>query len=138
MARPRPAAPCRRPFARSLALLALLLPAGCGIAPGVLYGSMAGANAVSVAVIGRDIADATVSLARGQDCSVVRLDRGQSYCKPVPGPVEPPVYCTRSIGAVDCWREPPETVPPRRGVADQAVLTAQQQEYQARRWPYLW
>lgn len=134
MARP----PLRLPNMVPWCLLLLAALGGCGIAPGVLYGSMAGANAVSVAVIGRDIADATVSLARGQDCSVVRLDRGQSYCKPVAGPVEPPAYCTRSLGSVDCWREPPETVPPRPGVADQVVLTAQQQEYQGRRWPYLW
>lgn len=122
-----------------LALLALLLPLNaCGIGPGVLYGSMAGANAVSTAVIGRDIADATISLASGKDCSIARLDQGQTYCKPARGPVEDPPYCTRSIGAVDCWREPPPTYPAREGLADQVTLTAAQQQYQARRWPYLW
>jgi hypothetical protein len=119
--------------------LCLLLPlAGCGAAPGVLYGSMAGANAVSTAVIGRDIADAAISLATGKDCSIVRLDQGQSHCKPAREPVEDPPYCTRSIGGVDCWREPPPTYPAREGLADQVTLTAAQQQYQARRWPYLW
>jgi hypothetical protein len=122
-----------------LALLALLLPLNaCGIGPGVLYGSMAGANAVSTAVIGRDIADATISLASGKDCSIARLDQGQTYCKPAREPVADPPYCTRSIGAVDCWREPPPTYPAREGLADQVTLTAAQQQYQARRWPYLW
>jgi hypothetical protein len=42
-----------------------------------------------------------------------------SAAPPPPAPViAPPPYCTRSIGSVDCWRQPPLALPLPRGVAD--------------------
>ena len=41
--------------------------------------------------IQRTPADALYSLISGRDCSVVRLDQGKSYCRPVDPPPEPPV-----------------------------------------------
>lgn len=46
-----------------------------------------------------------VSAVTGRDCSMVRLDRGQTYCagrqlaQTVP-------FCTRSLGVADCWASP--------------------------------
>jgi hypothetical protein len=93
----------------------------------------------SAAVIGRAPVDAVVSLASGRDCSVVRLDRGQSYCKSEESPPAPPPYCTRSLGSVDCWRQPPLAIPMQRGVADGPMtLNAAQEANRTRRWPGLW
>ena len=95
-------------------LLLLLFLAACDPAS---LGATAAAGVGSVVVIGRTPVDAAVSLASGRDCSVVRFDRGQSYCRPVEPPPAPPPYCTRSLGRVDCWREPPLAIPqpPKRG-----------------------
>jgi len=111
----------------------LLLLAACdptGVAAGA---AVAGG---SVAVIGRTPVDALVSVVSGRDCSVVRLDRGMSYCRPEEAPPGPPPFCTRSLGRVDCWAEP---VTGRRGVADgPAGLSAVQEAHRTRRWPALW
>ncbi|WP_240048319.1 hypothetical protein [Crenalkalicoccus roseus] len=121
---------------RSPALLLLLLPlAGCD-ATGL--GAAAAVTAGSVAVIGRTPVDAVVSLASGRDCSAVRLDRGLSYCAPREPPPAPPPYCTRSLGRVDCWTQPPLALPYVPGVADgPARLTPAQEAHRTRRWPGL-
>lgn len=96
----------------------------------------AAVTAGSVVVIGRSPVDAVVSAATGRDCSVVRLDRGQDYCKPPEAPPAPPSYCTRSLGRVDCWTAP---LPGRRGVADgPETLNLAQEANRTRRWPGLW
>lgn len=120
----------RRPV---LPLLALpLVLAACD--PAAL-GATAAVGVGSVAVIGRTPVDAALSLASGRDCSVVRLDRGQSYCRPEEPPPAPPPYCTRSLGRVDCWRQPPLALPLQRGVADGPwTLTAEQEAHRTRRW----
>src|SRR5689334_5065891 len=100
---------------RRLLPLLLLVLAGCDP---TAAGVTAAVGVGSVAVIGRTPVDAVVSLASGRDCSVVRLDRGQSYCRPEEPPPTPPPYCTRSLGSVDCWRQPPLAIPLQRGVAD--------------------
>ena len=116
-------------------LLALaLLPAcdgtGLGVGAAVAVGS--------VAVLGRTPPDVVVSLIKGQDCSAVRLDRGLSYCAPREPPPAPPPYCTRSLGRVDCWRQPPLAIPVPRGVADgPSELSPEQEAHRARRWPGL-
>ena len=116
---------------RLLPLLLLPLLAGCEP-----LGIGAAATIGSVAVIGRTPVDALVSVVAGQDCSVVRLDRGQSYCKPEEAPPAPPPFCTRSLGRIDCWAEP---IPGRRGVADgPATLTVAQDAHRTRRWPGFW
>ncbi len=121
---------------RGLAPL-LLLPLLAACDPASL-GAAAAVGAGSVVVIGRTPVDAAVSLASGRDCSAVRLDRGQSYCRPVELPPAPPPYCTRSLGGVDCWREPPLALPMQPGVADgPTTLTAEQEAHRTGRWPGL-
>ena len=87
-------------------LLALPL-AGCDGVPWTApSGAFLALNAAAIPVIHRDIFDAAWSAITGRDCSIVRLDRNQTYCRPVEPPPEPPPYCTRSLGTVDCWRDP--------------------------------
>ncbi len=111
---------------RSLALppvlvLTALLLGGCG-----------------VPVIHRDLFDAAYSLATGRDCSIVRLDQGQTYCRPLEPPPQPPAFCTRSLGRVDCWRDPDALRPEETGVADgPSTLTPAQEENRTQPWPPL-
>lgn len=106
-------------------------PSGVGVGAAVMVGS--------VAVIGRTPVDAVVSVVSGQDCSVVRLDRGLGYCRPPEAPPAAEPFCTRSLGRVDCWRQPPLAIPAQRGVADgPQALNAAQEANRTRRWPGLW
>lgn len=76
--------------------------AGCGPAVAPALGIYAGVEIASIAVFHRGLGDIVVSAISGRDCSIVRLDRGLSYCVPVRRPL-PPVYCTRTLGRVECW-----------------------------------
>ncbi len=63
-----------------------------------------------VPIFHRTLPDLVYSGVTGRDCSMVRLDRGDSYCRPVDLPPPPQPYCTRSLAGVDCWTHP-ELVP---------------------------
>lgn len=129
---------CRPLSPLAMALSAILLLPGCDAAVSVI-GGMAATNIGTTMVIGRTVPDAVVSVVAGRDCSAVRLDRGLSYCVPEEAPPVPPSYCTRSIGSIDCWRQPPLALPLPRGLADgQAGLTPTQEAHRRRRWPGLW
>jgi len=80
------------------ALAILLLLAGCGGTPEQLATASAGLAIGSIAVIKRSPLDALYSTLAGKDCSIVRLEAGKSYCRPVEPVPEPPPYCTRSLG----------------------------------------
>jgi hypothetical protein len=122
--------------ARLFLLLAFLLPvlvlAGCDAASE----GVAAVTVGSVAIIHRTPVDAVVSLVSGKDCSAVRLEQGKTYCRPTePAPDMPP-YCTRSLGVVDCWKDPGamSDLPPE--VADgPRALTPEQDADRTRRWP---
>jgi hypothetical protein len=121
---------------KKLLLLIFLPLAGCGWPDNLIAFVGVGTNVASVTTIQRTPADAVYSWLTGRDCSVVRLDQGKTYCRPVEPPPEPPVYCTRGLGAVNCWADP-ATVPGHpRGVADgPSGLTAEQEANRVRTWP---
>ncbi|MDB5413687.1 MAG: hypothetical protein JWR10_2022 [Rubritepida sp.] len=117
-----------------LLLLTFLLP-GCD---GPALVATAGVNVASLTLVGRTVPDILVSGVTGRDCSVVRLDRGLSYCGPAEAAPGPPPYCTRSIGSIDCWVTRPLTVPMVAGVVQGPVsLTSEQEADRTRRWPGL-
>lgn len=115
---------------RSALLLLLLLLSGCdGL------GFYAAADAGSVIVLGRGVGDIAVSALSGRDCSIVRLDAGQTYCaerdpKPPPQP-----YCTRTLGNVTCWENPALLPRPQPEVAETPQPTPDQLRYRSARWP---
>ena len=105
--------------------------AGCGWEP---PGALLAADAASVVVFGRSIGDLGYSAISGRDCSVVRLDKGQTYCAPQADPVRT-AYCTRTLAAVDCWSGPALGAVNRPGVGDTPPPTQAQLRFQASRWP---
>jgi hypothetical protein len=118
---------------RLIILLSPLLLVGCGWSSNLVATTAIAANAGSIAAIHRTPFDAIYSAVTGRDCSVVRLDRGESYCRPTEPPPAPPEYCTHSLGVVNCWTQPPS---PEPGVADgRWALTASQEENRTRTWP---
>lgn len=119
-------------------LLLLLIPVlgGCD---GPALVATAGVNVASLTLVGRSVPDVLVSGVTGRDCSIVRLDRGMSYCAPREPAPGPPPYCTRSRGSVDCWVTRPGTIPMVEGVVDgPASLNAAQEADRTARWPGLW
>ncbi len=115
---------------RTLLPVVLVLVAGCEAigAPGApLIAIPAVVEAVSLRALGRTTGDSIVSLFTGEDCSIARIGRGDSYCGQDPAPVAPPM-CTRSLGAVDCWTVPPAAWPPYRGVANGPATLTEAQE----------
>jgi hypothetical protein len=97
--------------ARLAALLGpLLLLPGCEAA----IGPAAIANGMSLMLVQRAIPDIAVSALRGQDCSIARLDAGDTYCKAERIP-DPQPFCTRTLGRVDCS---PPPIPGATPVAD--------------------
>ncbi len=121
------------------ALPFLLLLASCHSIPPAPFVALAAIDLVTVSVLGRDVGDVVVSGVSGRDCSVVRLDRGQSYCRAIEPPPEPPEFCTRSLARVDCWRNPEVLNGPLRELADgPRVLTPEQEANRTRSWPGLW
>jgi hypothetical protein len=99
------------------------------------WGALIAADLATVAVFGRGIGDIGVSAVTGRDCSVVRLDRGQTYCAPLEGPPAPGPFCTRSLGTVDCWADPAELPGRYRSIGDTPPPTPAQDRYRRALWP---
>ncbi len=117
---------------RLICLPLLFLLAACD-GPGLF--ALGAVNVASLTLTGRAVPDIVVSGISGRDCSIARIDRGERYCGPDTAPEPPaPAFCTRSLGAVDCWTRPPIAMPAHRGAADAPVPVGGDM----RRWPYLW
>ena len=118
-------------------ILLPLFAAGCGATPVDVLSTVGGVGVASVVIIHRTPFDAAWSMFTGQDCSAVRLDRGETYCRPEEPPPTEPVFCTRSLARVDCWQEPDALPGHPRGVADgRYTLTPEQEADRTRRWPF--
>jgi len=117
------------PLVVLLPLCGLLL-AGCGATALSVSTGLVVTDAVSITALHHDVFDILISGATGQDCSVVRLDRGKSYCKPLDPPSLPPPYCTQTLGFAQCWASPLMFPDPPRGLADGPwALTPEQDAY---------
>lgn len=121
---------------RCILLLCVLGLAGCGVDPN-LAAFVGGAAVVgSVTTFGKSPPDMVYSAITGKDCSVVRLDQGKSYCRPVEPRPQAPEFCTRSLGVPDCWQDPALLVDRYHGIADgPSTLTPAQEANRTRRWP---
>ncbi|MEI6161423.1 MAG: hypothetical protein WCP77_16425 [Roseococcus sp.] len=119
----------------AFSLLALLALPGCDTAS---LAAGAAVNVASITLVGRSVPDIVISGLSGRDCSIVRVDRGLSYCNPSEALPGPPPYCTRSLGQVDCWVMRPASIPMQRGMVDGPVaLTPAQEADRTAWWPGL-
>ena len=119
---------------RAILLILLMSLAGCaGWATPV--GALAAVEVASVVVFGRGVVDIGVSAISGRDCSIVRLDRGLTYCEARDLPANSGPFCTRSLGVVDCWSNPAALPGSPREVADRPASTAEQDRYSRAPWP---
>jgi hypothetical protein len=118
-------------------LLILLLLAGCATPEQLATGGVA-LSVGSIAIMQRSPIDALYSMAAGKDCSIVRLEQGKSYCRPMEPPPESQAYCTRSLGVPDCWRDPENLPdhPPELGDGPRTLTPAQDAD-RTRGWPAL-
>ncbi len=98
-------------------------------------GALAAVEVASVVVFGRGVVDIGVSAISGRDCSIVRLDRGLTYCEALETGPAPVPFCTRSLGVVDCWSDPAALPGLHREVADGPAPTAAQERYRRAPWP---
>lgn len=62
-------------------------------------------SAATVITTDKTVTDHAVSLFSGKDCSTIRTERGQTYCKEDEVHPEPTVHCYSTLGGVDCYRE---------------------------------
>lgn len=115
---------------RMVVLAVPLLTGGCLETAAVV----GGVSVAAVPLIGRTLPDAVVSVATGRDCSLVRLDTGKTYCAPEEAKPAEPLVCTRSLGVVDCWRNPKDLGVPYTEVADGPRTLTKAQEAQRTRW----
>ena len=116
--------------------LALLLPLAACHPPATPAVAFAAADIASIATFHRDGFDLVYSLLSGRDCSIVRLDAGKSYCKPIEPPPAPPRFCTRTLGQPECFADPAALPDHPSPLADGAeTLTPAQQANRLSRWP---
>lgn len=121
-----------RPGLTALALLAL---GGCTKDSSAALGWGAAASGASLIVFDRTPVDLLVSLAKGQDCSVLNLEPLGEYCRtPTPVLEAAKPFCIRTLGNVECY---PAANPYGRQatIVDAPPLTEAQKRRAEGRWP---
>ncbi len=112
-----------------LLLLGSILLNGCGGASALSVSTgLVVADGAAVMALHHDVVSLAVSAITSKDCSIVRLDRGQSYCAPTEAPSTPPQYCTRTLGMPECWASPLMFANPPIGLADGPWALTPEQE----------
>ena len=74
---------------------------GCGAFPGV-------SQVQGAVVIGTDktIEDHIMSLTSGKNCSVVRKEKGLTYCEEDEPIINQNIFCYKTLGSVTCYDRP--------------------------------
>jgi hypothetical protein len=122
-----------------LFLVAAPVLSGCGPAAPLAEVGVGVVSGASIPIFHRTPLDMAVSAATGRNCSVVWLDRGETYCRAREPKPETPEFCTRSLGVVDCWKDPEKLTDHPREVADgPRELTHEQERDRTKWWPGLW
>ena len=90
-------------------LLAYLLLTGCGGVPGLsqLQGAV---------VIGTDktIEDHIMSMSSGKNCSIVRKEKGLTYCEEDEPEINHNLFCYKTLGSVTCYDRPDSNLSRKR------------------------
>jgi hypothetical protein len=96
---------------------------------------VAGLEAASVATFHRDGFDLAYSLIHRRDCSIVHLERGETYCRPAEPEPAPQQFCTRTLGMAECFAEPATLNDHPSAWGDAPALNAAQEKDRTARWP---
>ena len=95
---------------RFIALLAfILLLGGCSAIPGMT-------QLQGIAVIGTDksIEDHILSYSSGKNCSVVRKEKGLTYCEEDEPKINQNIFCYKTLGSVTCYDRPDSNLSRKR------------------------
>ncbi len=89
-------------FSRTLLLVSsiVLVPTaltGCGIVA---------VEGASVVMSDKAVSDHIVSWVSGKNCSVVRTEKGLTYCVEDELKITPKVFCYKTLGSVSCYNQP--------------------------------
>jgi hypothetical protein len=119
---------------RAFWTILLLLLAGCQplVPPLVTIGVLDLAN---IATFHRSGFDLYYSWKHGRDCSVVHLEKGEHYCKPLEAAPPSPTFCTRTLGMAECFADPTTLADHPSPLGDAPALTAAQEQDRTARWP---
>lgn len=82
---------------RVLGLFAALSVAACDA------GTFMAASGASLMGSDKTIVDHAISVGSGKDCSILRTERGLTYCKEDMPQVKQNIYCYRELGSVTCY-----------------------------------
>jgi len=66
----------------------------------------------------KTMADHAISLASGKDCSLIRIEKGQVYCKEDELTPRPNLYCYRQLAGVTCYNRPDNVQGERQRVGE--------------------
>jgi hypothetical protein len=120
---------------RAISMLPLLLPLLLLTACEHAAVAVGAVELTSVALLGRGVVDIGVSAVTGKDCSIVRLDRGLTYCAPAERLPASPPFCTNTLGNVQCWANPEAFAILPHQLADAPSPNAEQVRNINARWP---
>lgn len=85
---------------RIFSLIGALAVAGCDA------GTFMAASGASLMGSDKTIVDHAISVGSGKDCSILRTERGLTYCKEDMPKVRQNLYCYRDLGGVTCYDKP--------------------------------
>lgn len=69
-------------------------------------GTIVALEGASIVASDKAASDHLISWLSGKDCSVVRADRGLTYCAEDEVTIVPQVYCYKTLGSVSCYDRP--------------------------------
>ena len=90
-------------------LFFILIFGGCGAFPGIT-------QIQGVSVIGTDktIEDHILSFTSGKNCSVVRKEKGLTYCEEDEPKINQNIFCYKTLGSVTCYDRPDSNLSRKR------------------------
>ena len=95
----------------ALALLVFTLTSCAAVLP------VAVVEGVSLVTTGKAVEDHLFSAYSGKDCSAVRVNKGDTYCREDEPNPTPAVHCYQTLGDITCYDRPD----PQRGETDEVA-----------------
>ena len=91
---------------KALYLLPVFILGACGPLASSGVPGLAQVDVLTVMGTDKTIVDHVVSLSSGKNCSAVRLEKGQYYCKEDEPEIQQNIHCYNTLGRVTCYTRP--------------------------------